>query len=272
MDDAERLELCSGNQCAEPCDKLAGSKHRHCKTEYSKRRLEDLHGLDPAPYAIEAQKEKEEDEHNGIHDLIHSLAEIEETEYRYGEVRGIIFRLEIFAVGICFICQILHGDRIYLSTVMLDRFRTYVAEVVAVCMIMIDISDGREVHARNLILHDGEIRKVRQEAVHYGCKGICERIVSRSRIKVHHLLVSRTSLEKQSRSPRASGLDIDHESDIVKDFPVVLPDCGHTHHSDFLGIGEKHLYTLLPVLTRLESLAYCLEDHTDSISVVRSSV
>ena len=130
---------------------------------------------------------------------------------------------------------------------MLDRVRIDVAEVVLICVIVIYISDGREVHTRNLILHDGEISEVRHKCIYHGCKRVCV-VVFRSRaVEIKEFLIARAGLEKESRTIRSTCLEIDHKSNIVKHFPVVLPNGCHSHHSYFLSISEEDLHSLIPV-------------------------
>src|SRR5574344_247939 len=101
-------------------------------------------------------------------------------------------------------------------------------------MIMVDICDSREIHSRNIILNNGKISEIRHETIDNRSQGISERIIGGPGIKFHDLFISRTCLKKQSRPPRAPGLDIDYESDIVKYIIVLFPYRFHAKHSNFL--------------------------------------
>ena len=48
---------------------------------------------------------------------------------------------------------------------MLDRPRTDVGEIVQVGVVVVDVSDGGEIQARDVILDEGEVGEVRHEAI-----------------------------------------------------------------------------------------------------------
>ena len=139
-------------------------------------------------------------------------------------------------------------------------------------MIVIYISDCREIQAWNRILHDCKVCEVRHECIDYRGKRVCILIICRFRIQIHYLLISRTCLEQKGRAPRAAGLEIDHKTDIVKHFPVILPDGCHTHHSDLFRIGEEHLHALFPVRALLQSLGNCLENDSHAVAVISRAI
>ena len=56
---------------------------------------------------------------------------------------------------------------------MLDRLLADVAEVILVCMVVVDVCDGREVDAWDIVLHDGEVSEVRHERVHDCSQRVC---------------------------------------------------------------------------------------------------
>ena len=55
---------------------------------------------------------------------------------------------------------------------MLDGLLAYIAEIVKMGMIMVDIGNGREIEPRNAVLDDCKIREVRHESVHHSCQRI----------------------------------------------------------------------------------------------------
>ncbi len=59
---------------------------------------------------------------------------------------------------------------------MLDGPLAYICKIVKVSMVMVHIGYRREIHSRNLIFHDCEIREIRHEIVNHTCKGICNGI------------------------------------------------------------------------------------------------
>ena len=151
---------------------------------------------------------------------------------------------------------------------MLNGFRAYILKAVFVGMIVIHISNSREIQAWNRILDDREVCEVRHECIDYRGKRVCVLVIRRLRIQIHHLLISRTCLEQKGRAPRAACFYVDHKTYIVKHFPVILPDGCHTHHSDLFCVGEEHLHALLPVRALLQSLCNCLENDSDTIAVI----
>ena len=139
-------------------------------------------------------------------------------------------------------------------------------------MIVIYISDCREIQAWNRILDDREVRKVRHECIDYRGKRVCILIICRFRIQIHYLLISRTCLEQKGRAPRAACLYVDHKTYIVEHFPVILPDGCHAHHSDLFCVGEEHLHALLPVCALFQSLRNGLENDSHTIAVISRAI
>ena len=135
---------------------------------------------------------------------------------------------------------------------MLDRFLIDIREVILIGVIMVDVSNSREIKSRDRILDDAEISVGRHEAVNYRGKGVGVRILCTRCIKILDLVITRTCLEKKSRSFRASCLNIENKSYIIKDLLIVIPGSFHAHHANFLGIGKENLHTLFPVLTVLQ--------------------
>ena len=155
---------------------------------------------------------------------------------------------------------------------MLDGLLIYVAEIIQVCVIMVNVSNIREIKSRKSILYYGEISEHRQELIHYSSQGICVRICSCSSIKFLNLFITGTRLKKKSRSPGASRLNIHHKSHIIKHFPIIFPDSLHSLHTWFFSICEKHLDTLLPFVLMFECQRDTLKYHTYSISVICSTI
>ena len=155
---------------------------------------------------------------------------------------------------------------------MLDRLLPDVAKVVKICVIVVDVSDSREVEARNLVLHYCEVSEIRHKVIYHCGQRVSIWILGCFRIKIHYLLIARAGLKKEARSHRASSLDVDHKTYLVKCVPVVLPHSLHSDHSDLLSICEEHLHSLRPVVTGLQEMVDCLKDHTHSITVICSTV
>ena len=139
-------------------------------------------------------------------------------------------------------------------------------------MVVVDVCDGRKVHAWDIVLHDSEVCEVRHESIDDSSERVSIMVLCRICIEVHDLLAAWTCLEKESRSHRSASLDVDHESDIVEHFPIVLPLSGHSIHAHLLSICEEHLHALLPVCALLKEMRHSLKCHTYTITVIGSTI
>ena len=155
---------------------------------------------------------------------------------------------------------------------MLNRLFRDIREVVQISMIVIHVSDSREVQTRQFILNDGKVSKIRHKVVYHSRKRICIRILCGIGIKFQYLRIARTSLEHKSRAIWSACLYIYHESYIIKHIPITLPHRTHSHHSDLLSISEEHLYALFPCRTLLKSMSQGLQNDSDTIAIISSSI
>ena len=272
MNDSERLELGTRNHRADIGHKFTESQYSNSESENRYRYLEHSQCLDSSPETLKSKQQKEEHNDNHIEDQVAHLAEVEDSKKRNSEISRILLSSHGILIGIFRCSEVLLSNWKNLCSIMLDRPWIDITEVIKICVIVVNISNGREVQARNAVLDDCKVCEVRHELIDNCGQGVSVWILCCRCIQVNHLLISRACLKKKSWSPWTTSLNIDHKADIVKDFPIVLPDGLHSHHAHFLSISKEDLHTLMPVVTLLEQLRYRFKSNSNSITVISGAI
>ena len=103
---------------------------------------------------IHKQDKQEQSIYKQIGNNVARFAESEHSKYRKAEENHVTFPHKGIPFRIFAICKIFIYNRLQLVAIMLHRFEGYVAVIVLVCMIVVNIVYHREVQPRNCILYD----------------------------------------------------------------------------------------------------------------------